>query len=64
MTTREIVKLILAFADEYSAGAAISRLSVVSGILEGTSSYMHDDIIKAAFGTKKEGENEREPLGV
>ena len=56
MTTLEIVKLILAFDDEYSAGAAISRLSVVGEVLEGTSSYMHSDIIRAAFELKKGGE--------
>jgi len=54
MDTREIVELILGFAKDFSAGAAISRLEVVQKVLEGTPSYMHYDIVRAAFQTKEE----------
>lgn len=56
MTTLELVQSILAFSKEFSAGAAIARLEVVENVLEGTSTYMHPDIVKAAFRTKEEGE--------
>lgn len=49
MQTLEIVKLIIKDAKHGSAGATISKLALIEKILEGTSSYMHDDIIRAAF---------------
>lgn len=53
MTTLEMIQNILAFSKEFSAGAAIARLEVVEQVLEGTSSYMHADIVKAAFHIKE-----------
>ena len=56
MQTLELVQLILKDAKRGGAGETIAKLELVEHILAGTSSYMHADIVLAAFG---EGDNER-----
>lgn len=56
MQELETVKLIVEDALRGSAGATIAKLALVEKILEGTSSYMHSDIIRAAF---EEADNEQ-----
>ena len=56
MQILEMAQIILADAKRGSAGATIGKLELVEHILEGTSSYMHDDIVRAAF---EEGEHGR-----
>lgn len=55
MQTLELVKIILEDAKRGSAVGTIAKLDLVVKILEGTSSYMHADIVRAAFEEDSHG---------
>lgn len=58
MQTLELVQLIIEDSKRGSAGATIAKLELVEHILAGTSSYMHSDIVRAAFEDRKPAPDE------
>lgn len=56
MQTLSLVQDIIKYADAHGPIAAYKTLSIVERILENTSSYMHEDILRAAL--KEDGKDD------
>ena len=55
MEELEIINMILDYVASAGAYAAVARLELLRAILEGTPSYMHRDIVTAAFKGADDG---------
>lgn len=55
MEELEMIEMILDYVSTAGAYAAVARLELLRVILEGTPSYMHRDVVTAAFKRADDG---------